>query len=73
MIETPTLRALRVELRDAGIDLLADARSAPALLGAVAREVVALDEGGELGADDLHLDAVVLHLDNLAGDDRTCA
>src|SRR6185312_11533483 len=34
-------------------------------------EFRALDEGGNVAADDLHVDARVLHVDDLAGDDRT--
>src|SRR6185436_11132362 len=49
-------------------DLVPDVEALGALLGAVARQVGALDEGGEVGIDDLHLDAVVLHGDDLAGD-----
>src|SRR5688572_30742621 len=64
------LARLLVELRHAGIDLLADRETLGPLLGAVAREVRALDEGGELGADDLHVDAALLHLGHLGGDHR---
>src|SRR6185312_8839705 len=62
---------LPVELDDAGIDLLADGEALAALVVAVARQFRALDEGLELGAGDLHLDAAVLDLDYLAGHDRT--
>src|SRR5581483_4557765 len=65
------LARLLVELRHARIDLLADRETLRPLLRAVTRELVALDEGSELGADDLHVDAGVLHLGHLAGDDRT--
>src|SRR5687768_4804257 len=64
------LARLLVELRHAGIDLLADRETLGPLLGAVAREFGALDEGGELGADDLHVDAAFLHLGHLGGDHR---
>src|ERR1043165_615573 len=64
------LARLLVELRHAGIDLLADRETLGALLGAVTRKIVALDEGGEIGPDDLHVDAVLLHLHHLAGDPR---
>src|SRR4051812_5461371 len=64
------LAGLLVELRHAGVNLLADCETLRSLLGAVARKLVALDEGGELGADDLHLDAAFLHLDHLGGDHR---
>ncbi len=36
---------------------------------AVAGQLVALDEGGEVGADDLDLDAGFLHVGHLTGDD----
>src|SRR5438132_1688169 len=59
-----------IELDDAGIDLLPDREPLWPLLGAVARQLGALDEGGEVAADDLYLDAGVLHLGHLAGHDR---
>src|SRR5262245_62798105 len=59
-----------VELDDASIDLLADRKALRTLLAAIACQLGALDEGGEVGADDLHIDAGLLHLDDLAGDDR---
>src|SRR5262249_3551138 len=37
---------------------------------AVAGELRPLDEGGEVGADDLHLEPRLLHLGHLAGHDR---
>ena len=46
-----------VELDDAGIDLLADLETVGALVVAVASKLRALDEGDEVGADDLHVDA----------------
>src|SRR4029077_486396 len=49
----------------------ADRETLGPLLGAVARKLVALDEGGELGADDLHVDAAFLHLGDFGGDHRT--
>jgi len=49
-----------VELRDASIDLLADREAFGALLGTVASELRALDEGGEVGPDQLHLKAGLL-------------
>src|SRR5262245_3164126 len=60
-----------VELGDAGVDLLTDREAFGALLRAVARELRALDEGSKVGADDLHLETGLLHLGDLAGDDRT--
>ena len=69
LIETLHLVGAAVELGDAGVDLLADGEALGTLLGAVARELGALDEGGEVGADDLHVDAAFLHLGDLAGDD----
>src|SRR5580693_3777591 len=60
-----------IELDDAGVDLLADGEAVRTLLGTVARQLRALDEGGVLGADDLHVDAAFLHVDHLAGDDGT--
>src|SRR5215468_10762551 len=59
-----------VELGDAGVDFLADREALRALLAAVAGQLGALDEGGEVAADDLHLEAGVLHLEHLAGHDR---
>src|SRR5262249_43199805 len=50
--------------------LLADREALGPLLGAVAGKLRALDEGGEIGADDLHVDAALLHLGHFAGDDR---
>src|SRR5437764_1407932 len=64
------LADLLVELDDAGVDLLADREAFGALLRAVAREFRALDEGGEVGADDLDVDAAFLDVDDLAGDHR---
>src|SRR5215467_1167173 len=59
-----------VELGDAGVDFLPDRETLRPLLAAIARQLGALDEGGEVAADDLHLDAGVLHLGHLAGHDR---
>ena len=50
-----------VELGDAGVDLLPDLEAVGALVAAVAREVGAADEGLEIGADDLDVDAALLH------------
>src|SRR5215471_9077450 len=57
-----------VELGDARIHLLAGREALGALLGAVAGELGALDEGGEVGADDLHLEPRLLDLGHLASD-----
>src|SRR5215469_12312347 len=46
-----------VELDDARVDLLPDREPLRPLLAAVARQLRALDEGGEIGADELHVDA----------------
>ena len=70
LIETETLWRAAVELDHPGIDLLADGEAVRALLGAVARQLRTLDEGGEFGADDLDVDAAFLHFGDLAGDDR---
>src|SRR5580704_895262 len=59
-----------VKLGDPGVHLLADRKALGALLGAVAGEFRALDEGGEIGADEFHLKARFLDLDDLAGHHR---
>src|SRR6266699_84128 len=64
------LAAAAIELGDPGIDLLADRETLGALLGAVAGKLGALDERREIRADDLHVDARLLDLGDLAGDDR---
>ena len=65
LIDTATLRALAVEQGDARVDLLADGETLGTLVGAVAGQFVALDEGREVGADDLHFEAAFLHFDAL--------
>src|SRR6478752_4359790 len=60
---------LAVELGDARIDLLAGGETLGTLITTVASKLVTLDERGEVGVDDLHFDAAILHLENLAGDD----
>src|SRR6185437_6032747 len=65
------LAGLLVELDHPRIDLLADGEAFGALVVAVAGELGPLDEGGEVGADDLHLDAGFLHFQHFAGHDRT--
>ena len=60
--------AVLVEAGDGGIDLVADVEALGPLLGAVARQVGALDEGGDVAVGDLDLDAVLLHRQHLAGD-----
>src|SRR6185312_8479384 len=47
------LAGLLVELDHAGIDLLADGETLSSLVVAVARQFLALDEGVEVGTDDL--------------------
>src|SRR5205085_2530053 len=58
-----------VKQDDAGIDLLADLEPVGTLVVAVAGELRALDEGGEFAADNLHVDAGLLDLGDLGGDD----
>src|SRR3954470_23846155 len=53
------LARLLVELDDARVDLFADREAFGALVVAVARQFRALDEGGEVGTRDLHLDAAL--------------
>src|SRR5262245_18199092 len=62
------LEGALLDLDHLGIDLLADGKTLGPLLGAVAGEIAAADEGADVGTSDLHLDAVVLDLDHLAGD-----
>jgi len=57
-----------VDADNRGIDLVADVEALRPLLGTVSRQIGPLDEGRHIGADDLHLDAVVLNGDDLAGD-----
>src|SRR5580700_5470249 len=64
------LAGLLVELDHPRIDLLADREAFGALIVAIAGEFGALDEGIEVGADDLHLDTGFLHLEHFAGHDR---
>src|SRR5690606_27321388 len=64
---------LAVELGDARIDLLAGGETLGALVATVTGKLVALDEGGKVGVDDLHLDAAVLHFEHFAGDDLALA
>src|SRR3954452_15018528 len=65
------LAGFLVELDHPRIDLFADGETLGALIGALAREFGALDEGREVCADDLHVDAAFLHFDHFAGHDRT--
>ena len=60
--------AVLVEADDGGVHLVADIEALGPLLGAVARQVGALDEGGDVGVGQLDLDAVVLDRQHLAGD-----
>src|SRR6185312_16775013 len=57
------LARLLVELDHPRIDLLAHRKAVGTLVVAVARELRALDEGGKVGAGDLHLDTALLHLE----------
>src|SRR5215207_7410247 len=59
-----------VELDHACINFLADREALGPLLAAVAGKLGPLDEGRELGTDDVHLEATLLYLGDLAGDDR---
>src|SRR5260370_28364449 len=64
------LAGLLVELDHPRIDLFADGETLGALIGALARQFGALDEGGEVGAGDLDLDAALLDLEHFAGHHR---
>src|SRR5215212_3388703 len=64
------LAGLLVELDHPRIDLFADSETFGALIGALPREFRPFDEGGEVGADDLNVDAAFLHLEHFAGHDR---
>src|ERR1700731_1292427 len=64
------LAGLLVELDHPRIDLFADGETLGALIGALARQLGPLDEGGEVGARDLHLDPRFLHFEHFAGHDR---
>src|SRR6185437_10860236 len=61
---------LLVELDHPRVDLFADGETLGALIGALARQFRPLDEGVEVGAGDLDLDAALLDLEHFAGDDR---
>ena len=69
LIDSAILRRLLVDVGDAGVDLLARGEAVGPLLGALARQLGAADEGGQVGIGDLHLDAGFHHLRHLAGDD----
>src|ERR1700687_3255051 len=64
------LAGLLVELDHPRIDLFAHRETLGALIGALARQFGPLDEGGEVGAGDLDLDAAFLDLEHFAGHDR---
>src|SRR5882672_12050914 len=64
------LAGLLVELDHPRIDLFADGKTLGALVVAIARQFGPLDEGGEVGAGDLDLDAAVLDLEHFAGHHR---
>ena len=59
---------MAIDRGDLGVDLLADGETVGALLAAVARQVGLADEAGDAVAE-RHLDAVVLHRGDGAGDD----
>src|SRR3981081_1806128 len=64
------LARLLVELDHPRIDLFADRETLGALIGTLARQFGAFDEGGEVGAGDLYVDTGFLHIEHLAGDHR---
>src|SRR6266446_4681070 len=64
------LAGLLVELDHPRIDLFADGKTLGALVVAIARQLGPLDEGGEVGAGDLDLDAAFLDLEHFAGHHR---
>src|ERR1700722_9966568 len=64
------LAGLLVELDHPRIDLFAHRKTLGALIGALACQFGPLDEGGEVGARDFHLDAAFLDLEHFAGHDR---
>src|ERR1700709_157289 len=64
------LAGLLVELDHPRIDLFADRETLGALIGTLARQLGPLDEGGEVGARDLNLDAAFLHLEHFTGQHR---
>src|SRR5258707_12669477 len=55
------LAGFLVELDHARVDLFADRKTLGALIGTLAGQFRALDEGGKIGARDLDLDAAFLH------------
>src|SRR5262245_38395157 len=65
------LAGAAIELDHAAVDLLPDGKALGALLAPVARELGPLDEGSEVGTDDLHIDAGFLDLGHLAGHHAT--
>src|ERR1700733_2392015 len=64
------LAGLLVELDHPRIDLFADGETLGALIGTLTRQLGPLDEGGEVGAGDLDLDAAFLDLEHFAGHHR---
>src|SRR5229473_7666886 len=64
------LAGLLVELDHPRVDLFADSKTFGALVVAIARQLGPLDEGGEVGAGDLDLDAALLDLEHFAGHHR---
>src|SRR5262249_49374671 len=60
--------AVLVDVDDRRIDLVADVETLWTLLGAIARQVRALDEGRHVAVGDFDLDAAILYGHHLAGD-----
>ena len=63
------LASLLVEEHDAGVDALAGREALGALLGEIASQLGALDEGHHVGVGDLDVETRLLDLDHLTGDD----
>src|SRR6266849_4708713 len=64
------LAGFLVELDHPRVDLFADGKTIGALVVAIAGQLGPLDEGGEVGAGDLDLDAAFLDLEHFAGHHR---
>src|SRR5215475_4865930 len=64
------LVGLAIELGHASVHFLANREPFRPLLAALARKIRSLDERGEVGSDDLHVDAGFLHFGDFAGHDR---
>src|SRR5262249_36527635 len=65
------LVSLAVELRDPRVHFLANRESLRPLIAAFTRKIGALYEGNKIGTDDLDVDPGLLHLRNLACNDRS--